>query len=367
MLEPKDEGSEQEEASTQKPANSSKDKAFRTLLMAVCFHVSYPKRLTRNEIIQQIPAYGESPQKAFKRDLETLTNTSIKELPRPDDDNLEEWADQQIRHHLLPITHAKQEDTFALVRPSFLIDITEAEARAFVALRDGFTPGTPYFEAIQALLDRWEWSFSRQSHELVRQKRQRKARPIALPLSPVVDYSKHNQEILTLDAALEERAFVTFDYVTLERSWDDPPFWQTHVEPYELEYREGCWYFVGFREESQMFVDYRVDRIRPGTLVKEKDRFGPAINRKRGVKIRYRVSSMLARHNSMSARLQDQHMDLLPDDKGAIIEGYAKSLWWAKRLLLGYGEQVMALEPPELIKDMRETTQRMYQQYQEVE
>ena len=54
---------------------------------------------------------------------------------------------------------------------------------------------------------------------------------------------------------------------------------------------------------------------------------------------------MLARHGSLSARLREQHATMLEDNQGAIVEGYAKSVWWARRLLLGYGEQVKALGP----------------------
>jgi predicted DNA-binding transcriptional regulator YafY len=45
--------------------------------------------------------------------------------------------------------------------------------------------------------------------------------------------------------------------------------------------------------------------------------------------------------------------------EGAIVEGYARSIWWAMRLLLGYGEQVRALEPKELVQIMRKTAQGM--------
>ena len=44
---------------------------------------------------------------------------------------------------------------------------------------------------------------------------------------------------------------------------------------------------------------------------------------------------------------------MLDNDQGAIVEGYAKSIWWARRLLLGYGEQVKALAPQKLVDAMR--------------
>ena len=59
-------------------------------------------------------------------------------------------------------------------------------------------------------------AFPVNSHQLVRQKRKRHARPVVLPLSPVVDYSQHSDTILLLDQAMEEGAYVSFAYTPLK-------------------------------------------------------------------------------------------------------------------------------------------------------
>jgi predicted DNA-binding transcriptional regulator YafY len=76
---------------------------------------------------------------------------------------------------------------------------------------------------------------------------------------------------------------------------------------------------------------------------------------------------MMARHHSLSVRLREQKVTMLENDQGAIIEGLANSVWWARRLLLGYGEQVRALEPEELVRMMRESTRAMNRLYEEEE
>ncbi len=180
-----------------------------------------------------------------------------------------------------------------------------------------------------------------------------------------MDYSQHNETILKLDAALEEHVYVSFAYAPLTQNWDDEPVWHDHTEPYELEYRDGHWYYTAYVRDPNTFIDYRVDRIRPGSLRKDHKHFFPGSRHRPGVKITYWVSPMLARHNSLSARLRDQQVTMLENDQGAIVEGYARSLWWARRLLLGYGEQVKALEPPQLVEMMRETAQTMSRLYEE--
>ncbi len=346
--------------------NPSSEKALRTALLAMLLQVAWPRRLTKQAIIEYLPYYGESArQRGLYRDIETLTDSQVDDLPEPDDENVAEWCASQKRRRLLAITYDRHDNTFGLAESFFTMEISEDEARAFVALQDGFAPGTPYAEPVRRLLDRWEWMFSERSRQLVRQKRRRHAKPVLLPLSPVVDYSQHEQTILLLDRALEEGAYVSFAYTPLAQSLEADPVRHEHIEPYELEYRDGHWYFTAYVFDLNTFLDYRVDRIHPDSLRKEPDRFHPGSRTRPGVKIRYWVSPMLARHGSLSARLQEQHVTLLDNDQGAIVEGYAKSLWWARRLLLGYGEQVKALAPESLVAAMREAAQAMRRLYEE--
>ncbi len=349
---------------------ASTHKSRRSMLLAVLFQVSWPRRLTCQDIMAQLPLYGEGERpRAVHRDIETLTGRQLKDLLEPGDVRLEEWCTEQQRFKRLAISYAKRAGTFGLEQPVFSIDIDEDEARAFVALQEGFIAGTPYADAVQTLLKRWAWLFSERSHRLVAQKRKRRARPLLLPLSPVEDYSRHGNTILSLDKALEESAYIAFAYTPLGQSWNAEPILHTRVEPYELEYRDGHWYFTAYLLEQGNFVDYRVDRIQPDSvrLADSRDHFLPGNRRRRGVKIRYWVSPMLARHGSLSARLKEQQVTLLDDGQGALVEGYAKSVWWAKRLLLGYGSQVKALEPVELVRAMQEEVEMMSKFYVEEE
>ncbi len=345
---------------------ASYEKTLRTVLLAVLLQVSWPDSLTSKEITARLPFYGEGPRvRALDRDIETLTDSQLKDLPGPDDPELEHWCADQQRRMLLAISYDRRDGTFRLVQPAFFIEIDEREARAFVALQEGFTPGTPYAEAIQLLLKRWAWLFSEKSRQLVAQKRKRKARPLLLPLSPAEDYSQHGETILLLDRALEESMYIAFAYTPLGQSLDDRPIYHTRAEPYELEYREGHWYFTAFLSEQGAYVDYRVDRIRPGSLTLDTshEKFSPGTRTRTGVKIRYWVSPMMARHKSLSARLREQQLTLLDDGQGAIVEGYAKSIWWAKRLLLGYGSQVKALAPDKLVEEMSQEVAMMGKLY----
>lgn len=347
---------------------ASRDKSRRIIFLAILFQISWPRRLTSQDVIAQLSFYGESKRpRALYRDIETLTGCQVADLPEPGGEGLAAWCSEQRRQKRLAISHDRRTGTFGLEQPVFVLEIDEEEARAFVALQEGFIPGTPYEHAVQMLLERWAWLFSKSSQRLVAQKRKRRARPVLLPLSPAEDYSQHNEVILKLDKALEEGAYLSFDYLPLGQNWDAEPIKHTRIEPYELEYRDGHWYFTAYLFEQDTFVDYRVDRIRPASvsLADTRDRFTPGNRLRRGVKIRYWVSPMLARHGSLSVRLREQKVTLLDNDQGAIVEGYAKSIWWARRLLLGYGAQVKALEPEELVQTMRKEAEMMSALYEE--
>ena len=93
------------------------------------------------------------------RDIEMLTDTQVEDLPEPTAENLPDWCSEQQRLKRLAITYDRRAGTFGLAQSFFSIDINEDEARAFVTLQEGFAPGTPYAEAVQHLLKRWEWLF----------------------------------------------------------------------------------------------------------------------------------------------------------------------------------------------------------------
>lgn len=350
-------------------ATASK-KPFRTMLLALLLQVSWPARLDAQQIMNQLHLYGESKRpRALHRDIETLTDCQLKGLPAPGAPELGQWCTEQQLRGFLAISYDRRNGTFGLEQSAFSLDISEREARAFVALQEGFTPGTPYAEAVQMLLKRWAWLFSAQSQQLVAQKRKRRARPVLLPLSPVEDYSRHGEIILKLDKALEEGAYISFAYTPLGQQWDDEPVMQTSIEPYELEYRDGHWYFTAYLPDLGDFVDYRVDRIQPDSvhLADSHNHFTPGNRSRRGIKIRYWISPLLARGGNLSARLHEQHLQMLDDGQGAIVEGYAKSIWWARRLLLGYGAQVRALEPEDLVKMVRREVEIMGEMYEKEE
>src|SRR2546428_728349 len=119
-----------------KLAHPSSDKSVRTMLLAVLFQVSWPTRLTRDEIIQQLPMYGEHPNRALYRDIETLTDIQVENLPEPTAEGLDVWCAEQQKRKRLALTYERLTKTFGLAQSLFSLDINEDEAREAECLRE---------------------------------------------------------------------------------------------------------------------------------------------------------------------------------------------------------------------------------------
>src|ERR1700682_5049341 len=102
--------------------STSTRKPLRTVLLAVLFHTYWPKRLSRDELIEFLSLfYGDTAIPALYRDLETLTGIQVESLPRPDDANLEVWCLAQRRLRRLAITYDRSAITFGLAQSFFTI------------------------------------------------------------------------------------------------------------------------------------------------------------------------------------------------------------------------------------------------------
>lgn len=119
-------------------------------------------------------------------------------------------------------------------------------------------------------------------------------------------------------------------------------------------------YVAVWCEQAQRELDMRLDRFVAGSL-----RLSPVLARGkrqwRGVMVSYRLSPKLAQ-GEISERLEGQQVER-QEDGSAIVSGRARSIFWARQILLRYGEEAIALSPPDLVEQMRQTVERMAQIY----
>src|SRR2546421_12548969 len=98
----------------------SKRKALRTVLLAVLFQVSWPRRLSKDDISSYLSSYyGDNSTPALYRDLATLTGWNVEDLPGPNEAELSAWCDDQQRRGFLAITYERDTSTFGIERSLF--------------------------------------------------------------------------------------------------------------------------------------------------------------------------------------------------------------------------------------------------------
>jgi len=113
--------------------------------------------------------------------------------------------------------------------------------------------------------------------------------------------------------------------------------------------------------ESNVELDLRLERFVPGTLESLPKLANPRA--RQGVPVRYWLAARLAESGD-TQHLDHQHAIPLAD--GSVeVSGTARSLFWAHKLLLGYGEHARALAPPALVAMMRQSIAGMTARYKE--
>lgn len=195
-------------------------------------------------------------------------------------------------------------------------------------------------------------------------------RIFSVNLSGTKDYSKQRGFLSRLFEAAAEQKRVEIGY----RGLKDPKAVRRKVDPYNLWYRDGGIYVIGFchlRKELRMFA---VDRI---TMVNFTDQyflspknfdfeqyvenaFGVMIENPLHVKVRF--VSEIARY--IQERLWHPSQKTSKDKDGSLIfEATVGGTLEIKRWLLSFGAQAEVLEPEELVGEIRADLEKMRQTY----
>ncbi|GIV96357.1 MAG: WYL domain-containing protein [Herpetosiphonaceae bacterium] len=166
--------------------------------------------------------------------------------------------------------------------------------------------------------------------------------------------------LATVKRAIERRKELAFDYLGLA---DMQPR-RHRVAPYRIFFRpEGHGYLDATLLEARppgperihSAIDYRLDRIVPGT-VKILPQMLPAQRLQMpAYHIRYRLHASVARRRDVAVYFPDTKIDY-HDDGSATVTASVTNLWQARQLLLRYGAGCIVEEPPELVELFRETT-----------
>jgi len=196
------------------------------------------------------------------------------------------------------------------------------------------------------------------------QRRRRSAPRLQLPAQPE---SRVDPGVLrTVKRAINERRELRFLYWS---TFDIDAPRQHRVAPYGIFFRpEGHTYLdatllevkpVG-GETIHAAIDYRLDRIVPGSVRVLPTMLPPERIVPRFYPLRYHLLPVVARRRDVAAYFPNTQIEY-HDDGSATVTATVTNLWQARQVLLRYGDACTVLSPPELIEMFRRTAQGLWE------
>jgi predicted DNA-binding transcriptional regulator YafY len=240
-----------------------------------------------------------------------------------------------------------------------LLDLPDASLEALAFLDASFPAGAalPEYAHVRAMLD--------QVLKLLpaarrKQRPQQSAVRLELGERPV---GRIDAGVLSkVRRAVAQRQELQFDYLS---TFDDGAPRRHRVAPYQVFFRpEGHGYLDATLlevtpsrgETLRSAIDYRLDRIVPGSVVILPNKLGPERLAPPSYTLRYRLLPVVARRRDVAAFFPDTAIDY-HDDGGATITARVTNLWQTRQVLLRYGTACVVLDPPELVALFKQTAE----------
>ncbi len=288
---------------------------------------------TRTELIDYVrvilgeSAYGAAPEDSLRHDLDWLERLGF-----------EVEMTTGHRYHLIRFN------------PRFPLPLTREHITTLSAMRWMFQ-GTVYHESIDSLFERIRDFLSPALRTALDRK------PL-MRLSPPIldDIAPHEQTLQLFRKAVYEQRRLSFVYHAPAQT--EP---QRHViEPETLEEREGHLYFEGYSPQAGLVLQFRLERVEPGSAEVLPTKFA-AGRKRRTIKIRYRLAPQVARFGA--TRRFEQHSETRLENDWVEVTAETRDVFWASKTLLKYGENCIVLEPPELVAEMKRVVRAMAGNY----
>ncbi len=278
-------------------------------------------------------AYGIAPDDAFLRDIAWLRELGF-DVARKTDDG---------RYHLE-----------AGHNPLVRLKLTPDELYVLSLLRRAFER-TPYAGDVASLVDRMTTLLSPGQQAQVNQ---------SVPLSVLVpmldDIEPHRLTLQKVQDAISKRHPLEFEYRarTSEKS-------KRHVVTVynSLELREGHLYFQGHSDRIDNDLEFRLDRVVPGTARLLPAKVVTADKPHHPLRLCYRLSREFASQGA--TRRFRNHQEERQEDGSLVVtaEIDESELFWASKTLLKYGASCVVLNPPELVAEMKRVVEQMAKNY----
>lgn len=191
---------------------------------------------------------------------------------------------------------------------------------------------------------------------------------VYLNMDTVTDYLPHRMTIETIVKAISSRQQIRFEYASMQRQ--QGTILHEDIDPYYIIHQDGHLYLIGFNHKSNSFLEYRIDRIKEGS-VKVQQRMIDGERRRRPIEFSYWLDSSLAKSGlsqrwlSQTIEREEPYIDAQGKQRNRIlVRAKAYSEWRILQQMHKYGDKAELVDPPELREKMKKEVERIYRLYQ---
>ena len=253
------------------------------------------------------------------------------------------------------IQYDRRSKTYRWQNSPFGLSLQAAQLTTFATLFDTFADTTIlHADEIQSLL-----AFFLARLPIEQQKQLGGyTKAFRIDLQETTDYrNAHPKTIETVELAIRQGRQLTFSYCSPRDGQE-----RRHViEPQPLVFERGHVYLKGWSLDRDKELQFRLDYILPDTATILPVSIARSRPPSRFYTLRYRLSAIIAR-NSVSEHFTGQHVER-HGDGSATITAQITDLFMALRTLISYREHCVVLEPPELVAQMRDCSEKLYEIY----
>jgi predicted DNA-binding transcriptional regulator YafY len=190
---------------------------------------------------------------------------------------------------------------------------------------------------------------------------------VHLNLATAADYLPHRNTIDTIEKAILRRQQISFEYTAVRSK--QGLIAHNHVDPYYIVHIEGHFYLIGYSNEINKFLEYRIDRIK-GDGIEILPNMIDTVRQRPMVEFSYWIDGDIVKRGLSERWLTQttEREEVYVDSEGhekrrVLVRAKAHNEWRVIQQLLKYGDLAELVEPAHLREHMRQVVARMMSFY----
>jgi predicted DNA-binding transcriptional regulator YafY len=191
---------------------------------------------------------------------------------------------------------------------------------------------------------------------------------VHLNLATAADYLPYRKTIDTIEKAILLRQQISFEYTAVRSKQGSVT--HSQVDPYYIVHMEGHFYLIGYSNEINKFLEYRIDRIK-GDSIEILPHMIDTVRQRPMVEFSYWIDGDIAKRGLSERWLTQttEREEVYVDSEGhekrrVLVRAKAHNEWRVIQQLLKYGDQAELVEPASLREQMRQVVAHMMSFYE---